>query len=188
MIRRPPRSTLFPYTTLFRSLLAAASNATLSLAAKHALRGGIDVGVCARVCDREVYGSALERAYTLESRKAVYPRILVGQELLRYLTLSRDQPRDTPESEIRATVAESTLRLVFRDTDGKPALDYLGQEVLRVFGASLKPPTVEQAYAFVVAEEERWRAAGNTTLAERYGKVHEYFDSREIGRASCRER
>src|SRR5260370_30140435 len=25
MIRRPPRSTLFPYTTLFRSILAAAS-------------------------------------------------------------------------------------------------------------------------------------------------------------------
>src|ERR1044071_5477728 len=27
MIRRPPRSTLFPYTTLFRSILAAASAA-----------------------------------------------------------------------------------------------------------------------------------------------------------------
>src|SRR5256885_9830140 len=26
MIRRPPRSTLFPYTTLFRSLVAAASH------------------------------------------------------------------------------------------------------------------------------------------------------------------
>src|SRR5437660_3136067 len=26
MIRRPPRSTLFPYTTLFRSLLSALSN------------------------------------------------------------------------------------------------------------------------------------------------------------------
>src|SRR2546426_2563579 len=28
MIRRPPRSTLFPYTTLFRSLLAEAAYAT----------------------------------------------------------------------------------------------------------------------------------------------------------------
>src|SRR2546430_7359936 len=27
MIRRPPRSTLFPYTTLFRSLMAQAQNA-----------------------------------------------------------------------------------------------------------------------------------------------------------------
>src|SRR3712207_7758559 len=29
MIRRPPRSTLFPYTTLFRSLLSAATQAVL---------------------------------------------------------------------------------------------------------------------------------------------------------------
>src|SRR5947209_10484041 len=29
MIRRPPRSTLFPYTTLFRSLLAAAAAAAM---------------------------------------------------------------------------------------------------------------------------------------------------------------
>src|SRR5256885_7833353 len=31
MIRRPPRSTLFPYTTLFRSLLSAHSNSLPSL-------------------------------------------------------------------------------------------------------------------------------------------------------------
>src|SRR2546430_5219205 len=30
MIRRPPRSTLFPYTTLFRSLLAASKRYTLA--------------------------------------------------------------------------------------------------------------------------------------------------------------
>src|SRR2546421_11562076 len=32
MIRRPPRSTLFPYTTLFRSLVACANVANLMLA------------------------------------------------------------------------------------------------------------------------------------------------------------
>src|SRR2546430_10078379 len=31
MIRRPPRSTLFPYTTLFRSLPAASSHARLAV-------------------------------------------------------------------------------------------------------------------------------------------------------------
>src|SRR3989475_4389998 len=35
MIRRPPRSTLFPYTTLFRSVFAAASG--LHLAARRCL-------------------------------------------------------------------------------------------------------------------------------------------------------
>src|SRR5688572_31334615 len=43
MIRRPPRSTLFPYTTLFRSLAAGGGNARLALAGYN---GGI--GVIAR--------------------------------------------------------------------------------------------------------------------------------------------
>src|SRR5258707_11180933 len=41
MIRRPPRSTLFPYTTLFRSLIAAPENdytKSLLVAAEPALR------------------------------------------------------------------------------------------------------------------------------------------------------
>jgi F0F1-type ATP synthase membrane subunit b/b' len=32
MIRRPPRSTLFPYTTLFRSVRAAAAEAAVAAA------------------------------------------------------------------------------------------------------------------------------------------------------------
>src|SRR5438034_6386198 len=39
MIRRPPRSTLFPYTTLFRSL-AGASGVDLDLAIAHRLPAG----------------------------------------------------------------------------------------------------------------------------------------------------
>src|SRR3989475_12817829 len=38
MIRRPPRSTLFPYTTLFRSVLCAATTATVSLSGRFACR------------------------------------------------------------------------------------------------------------------------------------------------------
>src|SRR5258707_2934391 len=41
MIRRPPRSTLFPYTTLFRSLKVEASNLpTLNLASEKRVRQG----------------------------------------------------------------------------------------------------------------------------------------------------
>src|SRR3989442_11029040 len=39
MIRRPPRSTLFPYTTLFRSLLLVLLLAGAAPAATHARRG-----------------------------------------------------------------------------------------------------------------------------------------------------
>src|SRR2546422_1746057 len=39
MIRRPPRSTLFPYTTLFRSLLAAGAHAARALDARVQIHG-----------------------------------------------------------------------------------------------------------------------------------------------------
>src|SRR2546430_5312081 len=41
MIRRPPRSTLFPYTTLFRSVVGAGVEATRSLGV-NTLRGVVD--------------------------------------------------------------------------------------------------------------------------------------------------
>src|SRR3712207_7787711 len=42
MIRRPPRSTLFPYTTLFRSALANASRKAQDSDERRLPRGGID--------------------------------------------------------------------------------------------------------------------------------------------------
>src|SRR2546430_16988036 len=46
MIRRPPRSTLFPYTTLFRS--SEFDRATTSLDEKHVLEHARVVSVCFR--------------------------------------------------------------------------------------------------------------------------------------------
>src|SRR2546422_7892653 len=54
MIRRPPRSTLFPYTTLFRSLGAQVRPAAVELraarlvAGRGTARGGADVAVAER--------------------------------------------------------------------------------------------------------------------------------------------
>src|SRR2546426_5987491 len=39
MIRRPPRSTLFPYTTLFRSARRTSAWASRRISSKHVLRG-----------------------------------------------------------------------------------------------------------------------------------------------------
>src|SRR2546425_5226397 len=44
MIRRPPRSTLFPYTTLFRSALAAFAPRGLSFQGRRALDAGASTG------------------------------------------------------------------------------------------------------------------------------------------------
>src|SRR5256885_11179573 len=59
MIRRPPRSTLFPYTTLFRS--------RRRLARRHALRHRRLVRGAERRRDRDVHG---RRSRTCEQRRA----------------------------------------------------------------------------------------------------------------------
>src|SRR5256885_5594436 len=56
MIRRPPRSTLFPYTTLFRSLVGAAMTQRPDLfqavVSARTLRGGLSPS-CVRAEDRK---------------------------------------------------------------------------------------------------------------------------------------
>src|SRR5256885_9862416 len=67
MIRRPPRSTLFPYTTLFRSMRAAGGGSIIHMASQFGHVG---------VADRPWYGVAkaaliqLARCMAIEDRKS----------------------------------------------------------------------------------------------------------------------
>src|SRR2546430_3428070 len=47
MIRRPPRSTLFPYTTLFRSMVGWSSAARVSVSRRNQARPGTSGARCA---------------------------------------------------------------------------------------------------------------------------------------------
>src|SRR5256885_9888351 len=63
MIRRPPRSTLFPYTTLFRSLSGSSiRNCRVARAEAEP----------ARVCDRDIYriGAGAAADFDLRDRKS----------------------------------------------------------------------------------------------------------------------
>src|SRR5947209_906765 len=65
---------LLPIARAFSALSATAFVMQLSLASNHPLRGAIDVGLATEIGPQEIYGAALENAYVLESRQAVYPR------------------------------------------------------------------------------------------------------------------
>jgi hypothetical protein len=49
------------------------------------IRGGIELGLAMDIDNDDIYGPALARAYTLESKVAQYPRIVIGEELILYL-------------------------------------------------------------------------------------------------------
>src|SRR3989442_8279986 len=75
MIRRPPRSTLFPYTTLFRSTL------TLALAPVQAIRGTV-TGLSALREDHSSRGFCRSEEHTseLQSRPHLVCRLLLEKK------------------------------------------------------------------------------------------------------------
>src|SRR3712207_8721647 len=99
MIRRPPRSTLFPYTTLFRSLMSARQRAAdragrngfMTVSATHAallmaqgagrlIRTGADKGVVA-VLDPRLEGTrSEEHTSELQSRQYLVCRLLLEKK------------------------------------------------------------------------------------------------------------
>src|SRR3712207_7102858 len=89
MIRRPPRSTLFPYTTLFRSRCAEAgigpevefqTKPELALAM---LTRALDAGVPAGwVAADEVYGRSEEHTSELQSRQYLVCRLLLEKKTI----------------------------------------------------------------------------------------------------------
>lgn len=63
------------------------------------LRGGATIGQLHHVHGGTLFGPAMNEAYALESKKAVYPRMLLSPALLNYF-------RDTPRFDLMDTVLE----------------------------------------------------------------------------------
>src|SRR3712207_7947839 len=99
MIRRPPRSTLFPYTTLFRSRLGASPVASASPAAREAVIGGAPLPWRAQRSDNAltllghlagVRARSEEHTSELQSRQYLVCRLLLEKKKPDDLT--RPQP------------------------------------------------------------------------------------------------
>src|SRR2546422_6418056 len=75
MIRRPPRSTLFPYTTLFRSVLAS-----IAFAASAAVRPATFWSLALRACLYAGGGRSEEHTSELQSRLHLVCRLLLEKK------------------------------------------------------------------------------------------------------------
>jgi hypothetical protein len=169
-----------PNIRMFSTLSAACVVMVTSLASGHALRGGIDVGLATEMCPGEIYGTALERAYLLESRQADYPRVLIGDELWRYLSLSLDETEKltTPEDRFLGMLIRKEMELTCLDADGRRILDYLGPGIANISRPRQENTAVKRAYQFALDQHEHWLSTGNTQLSGRYAILRRYFESR----------
>ena len=172
---------LVPIISVFSSLSAAATVMLTSLASKHPLRGGIDVGLATEIGPGEIYGTALERAYLLECEVAKYPRIVIGDQLTGYLdaALANFQAQTTPEAKSITAIIGKITELIATDFDGKRILDYLGPTIF----AHSKPgdergKIPKSIYEFVLAEQKRISNGNNPELIARYQAFRRYVESR----------
>src|SRR5258708_20091764 len=90
MIRRPPRSTLFPYTTLFRSPALTRG--------RHVLAGSAGWAARARFgCARQLGGARL-RAVRAQDRKST--RLNSSHQIISYAVFCLKKKKQTPREQI----------------------------------------------------------------------------------------
>lgn len=170
----------FPMGGVYSALTSAASTFLAMLAGSHVVRGGIDIGIGVEVSEGEIYGPALSRAYELESRIALYPRIILGDEIVKYIQIHRARSEDDVFSRMNKELAELCSTLITIDDDGYPFLDYLGEGFKQNIAKRLDSNIVERAFEFVISESERCRKAKNTKLAFRFTLLRDYFEHRMV--------
>ncbi|MFT5730780.1 MAG: hypothetical protein ACI8PB_004970 [Desulforhopalus sp.] len=157
---------------------SAATTFLCCLAIGHPIRGGIDVGLGMDITKNEIYGPALSRSYSLESRIANYPRIVVGNELIKHLETLSNQVSSDNVSEVSKTIARQCLDCLVVDSDGYHVIDYLGQSYLDLFGAAIDTSVITKSYQQVLTFCEKFQSEKNTKLAFRYTLLRNYFEDR----------
>jgi hypothetical protein len=166
----PAQAALATWSTLH----SLAATWLQSVSGQLPLRGGIDVHIGLEIFPNEVYGLPLARAHQLESKAAEYPRVLIGDGLLRYLEALEKQPRSTRWNAMAATMASECRRLIcMAPDDGRSMLHPLSPDIL-----SLNPLLREFAQkgaAWAHQEFVRFNREGNPKLADRYRRLLTYF-------------
>jgi len=171
---------LVPIVTVFSALSAACVVMLTALASKHPLRGGIDVGLATEIGPGEIYGTALERAYLLECRVAKYPRLVIGDELWKYLNaaLTHFESQTTPVAKAITAIVRKTMQMIVTDADGRRVLDYLGLVMVENAGPDHGQLMIQPAYDFVLTEQKLMLSKGDPELIGRYVLLRRYFESR----------
>jgi hypothetical protein len=166
-----------PTIRLYDLLRAAACVFACGLADGNPARGGLDIGIAANFPRIGIYGPALYKAYDLESNIAKYPRVVIGSTLRDYLVASSKDPANTKEAMLRRIFAGKCLDLIYEDSDGSLALDYVGKAV-----REMSHPTFQEIIMngvdFAETELKRFEKDQDEKLVSRYALLVTYLRDR----------
>lgn len=142
------------------------------------IRGGIDIGLGMEINKNEFYGPALSRAYTLESKIAQYPRIVLGDELINYLKLNAALKENDKISGARKLGAKMCLNMFAQDSDGYPIIDYLGKHFNPKLDNDTFESVVKKAYESILLNSLKLQNDKKTKEAFKYSLLRNYFEHR----------
>jgi hypothetical protein len=170
-----------PIIGVYEMLSSCSAALLLSMRAGQVYRGGIDIGIGGEIEPGEIYGSALSRAYHLESQIAQYPRIVIGDRLIDYLMDMLVSTGDDPRAAVARSLAERCLNLLTVDIDGWPILHYMGEshrlQISDALRREIACHVLPEVHDFLVREAARLQIGRNTKLAFRYSLLSRYFEA-----------
>lgn len=153
----------------------AGSLCFLGLARKQPIRGAIDISWGVELHDNELYGAAVAKAYELENYVAQYPRIVVGNRMIRYLEDHSKIMDNDIYSKCDSQFAQKCLNMILEDCDGHFFIHYLGDSFRECISKGLHSDIYQKAINFVRSEYENYRGMKDGKLAFRYSHLLSYF-------------
>jgi hypothetical protein len=163
-----------PMNAVYYLLTTLGSMCLLGLAKKRPVRGGIDISWGVELRPGEIYGSAVAKAYQIESSIAQYPRIVLGPYLRDYLKRSAAETPNTRFDECNRDIAQFCLNFLLEDVDGQQIIHYLGDFYRQKLPAD-HSRLYWKAMAFINEQLAAHKNTYNTKLAFRYALLQRYF-------------
>ena len=140
-------------------------------------RGGIDLGTGMEIDQNELYGFALLNSYELENKVAQYPRIVIGNNLIKYLEYCNNLKPNYKLDQINQELAKRCLRVIIRDIDGQFIIDYLGESFKEYYGGDLSN-IINEAYEETIKEYNAHIDNRDSKLEFRYNHLRSYFEDK----------
>ena len=165
-----------PINGVYGLIAASGSLCFLGLAQKTPLRAGLDIAWGVELNEGELYGCVVGRAYELESEIAKGPRVVLGDEVIRYLDANSQLPGEAVNERYGREMASVCRQMITQDEDGQYIVDFLGLGFKKYIANNIESSFYAEALTYVEEQIEHWSNQGNDKLTQRYLSLKRYFE------------
>ena len=139
------------------------------------IRGAIDIGIATRLENNSIYGQPLANAYSLESKVADYPRIIVSSKLYKFIEDKIAETNNVQTEKANNKFLKETQLLIKQDIDGMYIINYLSDKSISLYKEQDNTKLIFQALYEILIEYRTLFNKQNSKLAKRYTHLIYYF-------------